>query len=51
MAWRKIKTIGDACMVAAGLPEERARPRRGVAETALEMGCEAERCAGEGKAR
>ena len=43
----KIKTIGDAYMVAAGLPEERADHAEAIAEMALEMGGEAERCAGE----
>jgi class 3 adenylate cyclase len=43
----KIKTIGDAYMVAAGLPEERADHAEAIADMALEMGSEAERCAGE----
>jgi adenylate cyclase len=43
----KIKTIGDAYMVAAGLPSEREDHAEAIAEMALEMGGEAERCAGE----
>jgi class 3 adenylate cyclase len=43
----KIKTIGDAYMVAAGLPSEREDHAEAIAEMALEMGSEAERCAGE----
>lgn len=43
----KIKTIGDAYMVAAGLPEEREDHAEAIADMALEMGSEAERCAGE----
>jgi guanylate cyclase len=44
----KIKTIGDAYMVAAGLPEKRADHAEAIADMALEMGAEAARCAGEG---
>jgi guanylate cyclase len=43
----KIKTIGDAYMVAAGLPGEREDHAEAIADMALEMGSEAERCAGE----
>lgn len=43
----KIKTIGDAYMVAAGLPGEREDHAEAIAAMALEMGGEAERCAGE----
>jgi adenylate cyclase len=43
----KIKTIGDAYMVAAGLPGEREDHAEAIAEMALEMGGEAGRCAGE----
>jgi guanylate cyclase len=43
----KIKTIGDAYMVAAGLPGERDDHAEAIADMALEMGTEAERCAGE----
>jgi class 3 adenylate cyclase len=43
----KIKTIGDAYMVAAGLPGEREDHAEAIAGMALEMGGEAERCAGE----
>lgn len=43
----KIKTIGDAYMVAAGLPGEREDHAEAIAAMALEMGSEAERCAGE----
>jgi adenylate cyclase len=43
----KIKTIGDAYMVAAGLPGEREDHAEAIAAMALEMGDEAERCAGE----
>jgi adenylate cyclase len=43
----KIKTIGDAYMVAAGLPGEREDHAEAIAEMALEMGSEAARCAGE----
>jgi adenylate cyclase len=41
----KIKTIGDAYMVAAGLPGEREDHAEAIAGMALEMGAEAERCA------
>jgi adenylate cyclase len=44
----KIKTIGDAYMVAAGLPTPREDHAEAIAELALEMGAEAERCAGKG---
>jgi adenylate cyclase len=44
----KIKTIGDAYMVAAGLPTPREDHAEAIAELALEMGAEAERCAGSG---
>jgi len=44
----KIKTIGDAYMVAAGLPGKRDDHAEAIAEMALEMGAEAARCAGEG---
>jgi len=44
----KIKTIGDAYMVAAGLPTPREDHAEAIAELALEMGAEAERCAGGG---
>jgi adenylate cyclase len=43
----KIKTIGDAYMVAGGLPTPRADHAEAIADLALEMGTEAERCAGE----
>jgi adenylate cyclase len=43
----KIKTIGDAYMVAAGLPSERQDHAEAIAAMALEMGSEAERCAAE----
>ena len=43
----KIKTIGDSYMVAAGLPGEREDHAEAIADMALEMGSEAERCAGE----
>jgi len=43
----KIKTIGDAYMVAAGLPRPRRDHAEAIAEMALEMGSEVERCAGE----
>jgi class 3 adenylate cyclase len=42
----KIKTIGDAYMVAAGLPTPREDHAEAIAALALEMGAEAERCAG-----
>jgi guanylate cyclase len=41
----KIKTIGDAYMVAAGLPSEREDHAEAIADMALEMRGEAERCA------
>jgi adenylate cyclase len=44
----KIKTIGDAYMVAGGLPVPREDHAEAIAAMALEMGAEAERCAGEG---
>ena len=43
----KIKTIGDAYMVAGGLPSEREDHAEAIADMALEMASEAERCAGE----
>ncbi|MBS1676425.1 MAG: adenylate/guanylate cyclase domain-containing protein [Actinobacteria bacterium] len=43
----KIKTIGDAYMVAGGLPAPREDHAEAIADLALEMGGEAERCAGE----
>ncbi len=43
----KIKTIGDAYMVAAGLPSEREDHDEAIADMALGMGSEAERSAGE----
>jgi adenylate cyclase len=43
----KIKTIGDAYMVAGGLPAPRADHAEAIADLALEMGAEAERWAGE----
>ncbi len=43
----KIKTIGDAYMVAAGLPNPREDHVEAIADMALEMGGEVERCAGE----
>ena len=43
----KIKTIGDAYMVAGGLPTPRRDHAEAIADLALEMGAEAERCAGE----
>jgi adenylate cyclase len=42
----KIKTIGDAYMAVAGLPEARADHARAAAEMALEMQAEAKRLAG-----
>jgi class 3 adenylate cyclase len=42
----KIKTIGDAYMVAGGLPTPREDHAEAIADLALEMGAEAERCAG-----
>ena len=44
----KIKTIGDAYMVAGGLPTPRADHAEAIADLALEMGAEAKRRAGEG---
>ena len=41
----KIKTIGDAYMAAAGLPTPREDHLEAIADLALEMGGEAERCA------
>jgi adenylate cyclase len=43
----KIKTIGDAYMVAGGLPSPREDHAEAVADMALEMGAEVERCAAE----
>ena len=43
----KIKTIGDAYMVAAGIPTSRDDHVEAIAEMALAMGPEAERCAAE----
>jgi class 3 adenylate cyclase len=43
----KIKTIGDAYMVAGGLPNPREDHAEAIADMALEMGAEAERCAAE----
>lgn len=43
----KIKTIGDAYMVAGGIPAPREDHAEAIADLALEMGAEAERCAGE----
>jgi class 3 adenylate cyclase len=43
----KIKTIGDAYMVAGGLPALREDHAEAIADLALEMGPEAARCAGE----
>jgi adenylate cyclase len=41
----KIKTIGDAYMVAGGIPAPREDHAEAIADLALEMGAEAERCA------
>jgi adenylate cyclase len=41
----KIKTIGDAYMVAGGLPSPRADHAAAIADMALEMGAEVARCA------
>jgi adenylate cyclase len=41
----KIKTIGDAYMVAGGLPSPREDHAEAIADMALEMGAEVERCA------
>jgi class 3 adenylate cyclase len=43
----KIKTIGDSYMVAGGIPNPREDHVEAIADLALEMGAEAERCAGE----
>ena len=43
----KIKTIGDAYMVAAGIPIRRPDHAEAIASLALEMGPELERCAAE----
>jgi class 3 adenylate cyclase len=43
----KIKTIGDAYMVAGGLPSPREDHAEAIADMALEMGAEVERCAAE----
>ena len=43
----KIKTIGDAYMVAGGLPAPREDHAEAIADLALEMGAKAERSAGE----
>jgi adenylate cyclase len=43
----KIKTIGDAYMVAGGLPAPREDHAEAIADLALEMEAEAKRCAGE----
>jgi class 3 adenylate cyclase len=43
----KIKTIGDAYMVAGGIPTPREDHAEAIADMALEMGVEAERCAKE----
>jgi adenylate cyclase len=43
----KIKTIGDAYMVAGGLPSPREDHAEAIADMALEMGAELTRCAGE----
>jgi class 3 adenylate cyclase len=43
----KIKTIGDAYMVAGGLPGPREDHAEAIADMALEMGVEVERCAAE----
>ncbi len=43
----KIKTIGDAYMVAGGIPAPRSDHAEAIADLALEMGAEVERCAGE----
>ncbi len=42
----KIKTIGDAYMAAAGLPTPREDHAEAIADMALEMGAEVQRCAG-----
>lgn len=43
----KIKTIGDAYMVAGGLPSPRENHAEAIADMALEMGAELARCAAE----
>jgi adenylate cyclase len=43
----KIKTIGDAYMVAGGIPSPREDHAEAIADLALEMGEEVERCAAE----
>jgi guanylate cyclase len=43
----KIKTIGDAYMVAGGLPEPRQDHAEAIADMALGMGAEVERCVAE----
>jgi adenylate cyclase len=43
----KIKTIGDSYMVAGGLPTPRQDHAEAIADLALEMGAEVERCAEE----
>jgi adenylate cyclase len=43
----KIKTIGDSYMVAGGLPSPREDHAEAIADLALEMGAEVERCAEE----
>jgi len=43
----KIKTIGDAYMVAGGIPQPRPDHAEAIAEMALAMGAEVERCAAE----
>lgn len=43
----KIKTIGDAYMVAGGIPSPREDHAEAIADMALEMGAEVERCAAE----
>jgi len=43
----KIKTIGDAYMVAGGIPTPREDHAEAIADMALEMGAEVERCAAE----
>jgi adenylate cyclase len=43
----KIKTIGDAYMVAGGIPAPREDHAEAIADMALEMGAEIERCAAE----
>jgi len=43
----KIKTIGDAYMVAGGIPQPRSDHAEAIAEMALAMGVEVERCTAE----